>query len=748
MRNKRKKPSALVYRNATETQTRDLTVRTFQTRLQTIDEAARSVEAVLATEAPSLVFDLNTFRTIEEVLLMGGVEIPDQISLLDSHNRWSTETVRGSIREMRREGATFVGRLFFVKNDEDADRAWNKVSQGHLRDVSAGYRVLEWEDIEPGTSKVVKGKKYTAGSIALRITTKWKPFEVSLVPVGADEFSKIRSNTGGDPQKNERIMVMNPKLRTFLEKLGLRAEASEADATEFFDALEGTQRAEADNIKAGFVNVGVGAQRSATDADPPPTPDTQRGVANVPQTPPPAPIDSGEVARTAAAEAVTEERSRVQALRELAGSDISPELYQRAIDDGWDTARASREFLTEVRSSRSAPLGTPAIISHGHEQDCTVRALGAGLAQRGGLNVIDEHATKTERADQERAMEEGRRYRDMSLCDVVREALRLDGVTIPTTRNEQIRAAVSGASLTAIFTTSVNAQLMTSFLEAPDSTVGLTRDVDVADFKMNERFSLGKAGELDKLPRGDSANHVTIGDKKEEYKIARYAKQFVIDEQDIIDDSQNALLDMPQQMGKSAARLRPDLYYSILLANAALGADSIALFHSDHNNLSTSNALAALTLQAGITAVAKQTEDDVNLNLMVAFLLVPQDLFFTAEILLTSAERIISSASGGTRNPLKDMNIEIRPDNRLSAAGVINPDTGAKVVGTATNWFLAINPNQGPTIEVGYLRGTSRRPVLRSFVLDKGHWGIGWDINHDIGAKALDFRGMHKATGT
>ena len=36
--------------------------------------------------------------------------------------------------------------------------------------------------------------------------------------------------------------------------------------------------------------------------------------------------------------------------------------------------------------------------------------------------------------------------------------------------------------------------------------------------------------------------------------------------------------------------------------------------------------------------------------------LVPQDLRFTAAILLKSAERIISSASGGTYNPLADEN--------------------------------------------------------------------------------------------
>ena len=36
---------------------------------------------------------------------------------------------------------------------------------------------------------------------------------------------------------------------------------------------------------------------------------------------------------------------------------------------------------------------------------------------------------------------------------------------------------------------------------------------------------------------------------------------------------------------------------------------------------------------------------------------------------------------------------------------------------------------------------------MRSFVLDKGRWGIGWDVKMDVGAKALDFRALYKSDG-
>ena len=87
-------------------------------------------------------------------------------------------------------------------------------------------------------------------------------------------------------------------------------------------------------------------------------------------------------------------------------------------------------------------------------------------------------------------------------------------------------------------------------------------------------------------------------------------------------------------------------------------------------------------------------------------------------------------------------------DNRLGVAGVTDPSTGEAYAGLATNWFLVCSPNQGPTIEVGYLAGTNRRPQLRRFMLDRGQWGIGFDIDMDIGAKALDYFGVHKSAGT
>lgn len=76
--------------------------------------------------------------------------------------------------------------------------------------------------------------------------------------------------------------------------------------------------------------------------------------------------------------------------------------------------------------------------------------------------------------------------------------------------------------------------------------------------------------------------------------------------------------------------------------------------------------------------------------------------------------------------------------------GVTDPSSGVTNSGSASTWYLA--STQARTIEVAYLRGTGRVPQVRAFRLDQGKWGLGWDVKLDIGAKALDWRGLHKAT--
>ena len=142
----------------------DLTVRTYQVRSESLDEKTRSIEAVLTTEAPTLVLDMERWELFEEVLLMSGCRLPadGQMPLLDTHDRSTVQSQLGSVRELRTETDKLVGRKYYSSSPL-SEHAWTLTKEKHLRDNSIGYRVTSAVIIEAGEQQEVGGKSYTAG---------------------------------------------------------------------------------------------------------------------------------------------------------------------------------------------------------------------------------------------------------------------------------------------------------------------------------------------------------------------------------------------------------------------------------------------------------------------------------------------------------------------------------------------------------------------------------------------------------
>lgn len=734
-----------------------------ETRAATANEEERSIDGVLSTEAPVMIFDWRAGEFVDEILLNSGAQLPSQLPLLAAHDRWSLDSVLGSARGIRSEANVgnghdgLVGRLTFVKGDPEIDRIWNKTRQGHLRDLSVGYSVVEATELAPGTTAVVAGRSFTAGTRKLRVATRWLPKEVSLTPIGADAGAKTRSYEG--------VILMNPELRRYLESLGLRADASEADAITYYRGLTGEQRTRADALAT--------PQPNTTPVQPAPTPTSAAGGGSrsappsnpapaQPAVPPPQP-EPARQAPPATGGPVNEldaERQRIREIHTLAGDDVPQAMVRQAVEQGWDVTRASREFLTAVRSARTpegdARQAAPfAVHSRSRESDTNVRSLAAGLLasqnidptrcrMHDGRNVASRATALTEQ-DADR----GDEFRRLNALDLIRECARLDSGRWYRDPEEAIRAAFSGATLAYVFSTNVNARLTVGWDRVGDTTVGWCDEEDVANFLEQEDISLTASARLDALPRGKEADHATVSDSRETYKIGRYAKQFVVDEQDVIDDRLGAILRMPEEMGEAARRLRPDLVYSILLENPTLVADSKAVFHADHSNLLT-GALSDANLKSAISSMGTQRLNGDVLNITPTHLIVPSALDWTAQGLTTTASlaKLFADTSDPiytTENLLARKRLVPVMDDRIGATGVRDPRSGATRTGSATNWFLVSRSSRG--MRVAYRRGTNRQPQMRMFNLERGRWGIGWDINMDIGAAFMDYRWVQKSTG-
>jgi len=172
-----------------------------------IDEGSMTARTVAATETPAVVIDWERWEAVREILLITpeSVMIPEsrQLPLLDSHSRREVANIKGSIRDLQVEGNELVGVSHFAEN---AKQEFSLVRDGHLTDVSVGYRTFPEHTviIPKGEKAVIGGREFVndyEDGLTMLVRTQWEPKEVSLVAIGADSAAKFRD----EPKDNAVI---------------------------------------------------------------------------------------------------------------------------------------------------------------------------------------------------------------------------------------------------------------------------------------------------------------------------------------------------------------------------------------------------------------------------------------------------------------------------------------------------------------------------------------------------------------
>jgi hypothetical protein len=171
----------------------------------TLDRESRSVSVVAATETPVPVWDWER-GLVPEVLLMSGLQLPSErrVPLLDSHSRYTTKDLVGSAINLRVSGLELLAEAVFSSVDR-AEEVLTKIEEGHLRDFSVGYLVRKATFIPKDQAQVINGRTFTG---PLRVATNWRIKELSVTPIGADEFAKARSAGRKESQmENEQVGI-------------------------------------------------------------------------------------------------------------------------------------------------------------------------------------------------------------------------------------------------------------------------------------------------------------------------------------------------------------------------------------------------------------------------------------------------------------------------------------------------------------------------------------------------------------
>lgn len=708
---------------------RDIGFRAAGFRADAAADKEAGIPVVLASENPVRVYDWERSEIVDEILVIAGASFERQVPLLDAHNRWTSQAQMGSVREIKRSGTTIVGEAFFSRK-QVAQELRQDVIDGHATDASIGFRVLEKRWVDKGEKVTVRGTTYEG---PVRLVTKSRIFELSIVPIGADSNSKfspaLRAYFDPEGLAEEKV---NEELKKLLVSRGMPATLSDDEAVRWAET-HFPQPAAAPAVPAPAAAAPV--QRSEPVIAP----------ATVV-----APLNVDAIRR----EAIEAERSRVAGITKLvrcanlADPDaVLADLVKREVGVD-EAARAILE--TQAANGRPVPPSdTTRIQATGSELDQMRLAITDGLILRSG-GFAERDRKPVAGADDFRGrtlIEIGREICDKAGLNTRRMgpseiAMRMLGIEDASTFVQRAEGTqfynVSGM-FSAVTADVAHNSLRKSYGEAETTFQRWARQgPDFTDFKDRANSILGEMPDPRAIPENDDIPEVTYTDSKEGYAVEIFGQMFSITIQAIYNNALNAFTDAPRKMGTAFKRKLNKLVVSILTANDVLQADSVALFASGHGNLGTAGVISKTTLDELYKLMMIQTglNSTVIIGPTPRFVLMPPGCAGDALQFFGSRSVAINTAGNSETKNIYG------PDGSRTLEPIVEPQLHAN---SATAWYALANPNEIDTIEYSFLEGFSMPVVLRDTPINR--LGVRYGVVQGYAAKALDYRGVFKNTG-
>lgn len=731
---------------------------------RTLNTEERTLECVIATEDPTRVYDWASRRVILETLLVEGAVADDQVPLIRDHSQYSSTSILGSVTNTNARRDELHALLTFGKDlNETAEGIWRTVEQGHLTRVSVGYGYGpdDYVTIEPGKSRKVKGRTFTAPeNSALRVVFRWYLREVSTVVIPADARAKMRDGgTGISADQESGFPDGNPnqptshrsavnELLKFLRKHGLSA-----DVTDNAEAL----RWAADNLGRGhFTALGEICTRheiAEYDAaqfavEPVRTTPTTPTTSTTPGTP-------TEPTRTAPVQTVEQalaaERQRTAGIRRLCDEFSVTDAIRNEMIDGDTTIDQARERVLEF--VRTNP--TPAAPNIHVAQVGGLRAFQAALMERQGITpdseflrspIVDSvigrqnfnadwlrgaRSTGARRDEVEQAFETAsqRGMRGASMGRLCEELIRLEGGVVPYNQQDLIERSFASANFNALFGTIVHLMMVKGYEETPDTYERYCRVIDVPDFRPNKEATMGNIGGMKRQgANGGRAANLNVDEPTfAEVAAERFAGVLKVTDQVIINDSFAVVDTFAPSIGEAARQIPNDIALSILLGNPDLS-DGDALFLLGQS-LIQNGTLDEDGLTAALTLLKAKEVNGRRIT-------VNEALLMTGLSLSTKAKKVVRSTTtnGGDDNVLQGVATHLE-ESALSL-GVDDPRTDpvTRIAAKPNSYFVFAAPSR--SLVMAFRQGTNRGPITRSTTLDKGEWGVAWDVFLDVGGAA------------
>ena len=292
-------------------------------------------------------------------------------------------------------------------------------------------------------------------------------------------------------------------------------------------------------------------------------------------------------------------------------------------------------------------------------------------------------------------------------------------------------ADTTTASFAYLLGTSMNKRLMKDYQAWPAEWQKFCVIAPIRDFKQQTRVRLGAFNSLSIVPEDSAYTTQTLQDSAATYVPQKRGNIVSVTRETIINDDLQAIKQIPTKLAVAAAYTLAEFVYSFLSSNPTIY-DGNALFTSGgaHSNLGSS-ALSSAAMQTGITAMREQTNfAGKRIGLRPRFLIVPPELEWQAMIITKSAG--VPGSNNNDINPLM---------------GYVTPIVSPQLTNT-TQWYMACDPREIDTIEVGFVTGQVNpvRLIQDSPLLGLNftNYVVSDKCRHEDGAAVIDYRGLYR----
>lgn len=573
---------------------------------RTINEESRGFDVIAASDAPVQVYDWESARMVDEILIASGFALPrgrKQVPLQDSHNTMTVAATLGSARNFSAAGDEVHASVEFAA-DAESNRAFELYKAGHLTDFSVRYSRDKVVMLDEGKKKSINGREYVGPAM---LVTRWTIKELSPTPIGADERAVARSEAEVEAATSETTMEVEPMT---VEK---------------------------------------------------------RSEETVPASPPAAVATPPDVEQIRA-EAIRAEQARAAGIKQACRTAGVPEIEEDLILGNVSIDQARARIIEELgKRNRPVGVGVSPITTQADEMDKFRAAATDAIMLRANVRIANPAPGATDlrgmsllRLGEEWMRMNGVQTSRMTTIQIADKLLRLRG---------EYLIANGVSQFTHILLDAFNKSLLSAFNEAPQTWSRWCAIRDVADFKNINAISLSEAPNLVAVNEKGEYTEASFNDRKETYALGTKGLRYTLSRQAIISDDMSAFDRIPLLFGRASMRYIESAAWANITANAAM-ADGYTLFdNTNHRNNPTAAALSSTSLSAAITAFSNQTgfgADSAYIGAIPKLLLVPTDLVWTADI-IAGSPNLPEATMPSIPNPAARYRLEVIPSPYLHA---------------------------------------------------------------------------------